>query len=82
MQSWRDMAKPIIVSVIARVGKQDMKALRKELREAYPFGPRENHPYKSWCDEIRRQLGEIVIRDRKSIPKIEKPIVGQLEMFE
>ncbi len=31
-----------------------MKALRKALAEAYPFGERENSPYKAWLTEVRR----------------------------
>ena len=35
----------------------DGPAFRKELKDAYPFGPRQYHPYKIWLDEIGRQLG-------------------------
>lgn len=55
--TWRDVARPIIAETIDRVGKDDPKALRKALLEAYPFGAREYHPYKIWLDEIHRQLG-------------------------
>jgi hypothetical protein len=55
--TWRDKARPIIAAVIARVGTDDLPRLRRALREAFPFGPRENHPYKIWCDEVRVQLG-------------------------
>ena len=55
--TWRDKARPIIAKVIADVGTSDMSRLRRALREAYPWGPREYHPYKIWCDEIRVQLG-------------------------
>lgn len=34
-----------------------MKVLRKALTEAYPWGERENTPYKAWLAEVRRQLG-------------------------
>lgn len=56
--TWRDHCRPIIAEVITRVGTADRKALRKALREAYPYGDRDYHPYKIWCDEIRVQLGE------------------------
>jgi lauroyl/myristoyl acyltransferase len=55
--SWRDRAAPIIAEVIRTVGKGDLKRLRAALRAAYPFGPRENHPYKIWRSEVRRQIG-------------------------
>lgn len=56
-KTWRDSAKPIIAEVIkAHVG-QDIKVIKKALREAYPFGERKYHPYKIWNDEVKGQLG-------------------------
>jgi len=51
---WRSKARPIIRAVIAEFGA-DKERLKKELRKAYPFGPRQFHPYKIWLDEVRRQ---------------------------
>lgn len=56
--AWRERCAPIIADVIQRVGRSDTKALRKALREAYPFGERAYHPYKVWLDEIKCQLGQ------------------------
>ena len=53
--TWRDRVRPIIAAVIAEHGEGP--GLRKALREAYPFGLREYHPYKVWLDEIRVQRG-------------------------
>jgi len=58
MGYWREMARPIINTVINEVGFKDEKALRKALREAYPFGQRKNWPYKVWLDEISIQTGQ------------------------
>lgn len=55
--SWADAAAPIVAEVIRNVGRSDIKALRKALRSAYPWGPRERTPYKAWRAEVRRQLG-------------------------
>lgn len=55
--TWRDRARPIIARVIAETGGDDLKLVRKALREAYPFGERAMHPYKVWCSEVNRQLG-------------------------
>jgi hypothetical protein len=55
--SWSDAAAPIVAEVIRNVGRTDMKALRRALTEAYPWGERVNTPYKAWLGEIRRQLG-------------------------
>lgn len=32
------------------------KGAKAALKEAYPFGQRAYHPYKIWCDEVRKQL--------------------------
>ena len=79
--AWRDKAAPIIREVIKTVGKSDMKALRKALRDAYPFGPRQYHPYKIWCDEVNRQLGLKKDRQRTQ-PATTTAIPGQLGLFE
>ena len=55
--SWADSAAPVIGEVIRRVGRSDMRALRKALADAYPWGERANTPYKAWLAEVRRQLG-------------------------
>ena len=67
--TWRDLARPIIAKVIAEVGTSDRKRLKAALREAYPWGPRELHPYKIWCNEIRVQLGEVEKPERKKRAK-------------
>jgi hypothetical protein len=67
--TWRDLARPIIAKVIAEVGTSDRKRLKAALREAYPWGPREYHPYKIWCNEIRVQLGEVEKPERKKRAK-------------
>lgn len=55
--SWRDRAKPIIARVLADTRGQDEKAIRKALSDAYPFGPKQYHPYKIWLNEIKFQRG-------------------------
>ena len=67
MSSWREHCGPIIYDVIKEVGTGDMKALRKALREAYPFGRRKYWPYKVWCSEVRKQL-------KLDIPKFDTPL--------
>lgn len=54
---WRQIAAPIIARVIAEHGTEDMRGLRRALREAYPFGSKRLWPYRVWCREIHRQLG-------------------------
>jgi predicted transcriptional regulator with HTH domain len=73
--SWADAAAPIVAEVIRSVGRSDMKALRKALIEAYPWGERENTPYTAWLSEIRRQLGHPL-----NAPKAD-PSNKQTDMF-
>jgi hypothetical protein len=64
--SWRDYARPIIQQVLKETKGQDEKVIRKALRDAYPFGARQYHPYKIWLDEIKVQRG---LRQFGHIPK-------------
>lgn len=73
--TWRNAAAPIIARVIREVGTDDPVALRRALREAYPWGEKRMHPYKVWLDEIRRQLaGPSLVGNRRAPPVS----VGQL----
>jgi hypothetical protein len=75
---WRTRATPIIAEVIARVGREDERALRKALFDAYPFGERRMHPYKIWCDEVRRSLEG---RQHRRPPPPDPISPGQLPLF-
>lgn len=58
MSYWRDTARAVIVAALAD-GKAlglDGPALVRLVDERYPFGPRENHPYKIWLSERRARL--------------------------
>ena len=54
---WRKRAAPIIASVLAESKGKPEVEVSAALRAAYPFGPREHHPYKIWLDEIQVQTG-------------------------
>jgi hypothetical protein len=55
--TWRDNCQPIIACVLAATKGQPEAEIKAALKAAYPFGPRQYHPYKIWLDEIRRQRG-------------------------
>jgi hypothetical protein len=55
--TWRLRAAPVIRRVLEETRGQSEEAITRALFEAYPFGPREYHPYKVWLDEIKRQRG-------------------------
>ncbi len=67
--TWRNSIAPIIAEVIRKTGKDDLPALRKALRDAYPYGERRMWPYKVWCMEVRRQLGHSLIARKNSVPQ-------------
>lgn len=54
--SWRDRARPIVDRVLQENHGKSEKEIRTALREAYPFGTKQHHPYKIWLDEIDRQM--------------------------
>jgi len=56
VSNWRKKAAPIIAEIMAKFPEDGPKQ-KKALRDAYPFGERKYHPYKIWCDEIKRQRG-------------------------
>lgn len=72
-KTWRDSASKIIAEVIHE---------GSALRRAYPWGPREHHPYKIWCDEIRVQTGKKKSFNSRG-PKHQQPksCDGQAELF-
>jgi hypothetical protein len=53
--SWRDRARPIIAQVLRDTAGKSEAEIKKALFDAYPFGPREYHPYKIWLSEIKVQ---------------------------
>ena len=55
--TWRQRSAEVIARVRAAYPTVTGEELRKLLRDAYPFGPREHHPYKAWLAEVRRACG-------------------------
>lgn len=57
---WRNKAKRQIEETGNRLLSQspsaDLKWLRTEISKKYPFGPRENHPYQVWLEELTNYL--------------------------
>lgn len=54
--SWREGAVRVIDKVVRENPTARGKDLRKLLFDAYPFGIRRHHPYRIWCEEVRRTL--------------------------
>jgi len=55
--TWRYRAASTIRDTLAGLpADADENAVRRALRDAYPFGQREMHPYKVWCEEVRHAL--------------------------
>ncbi len=74
--TWRQMAAPIIAAVIAEHKAAGERAVRRALRDAYPWGERENHPYKVWLDECRKQMARAFPRP---FSPVEMPLFADVE---
>ncbi len=79
-KTWREEAAPIISSVIRQYGTSDLQALRRHLRDAYPFGEKKYYPYKVWCDEITRQLCPAHSSTPHTMEELERQ--GQQRLFD
>ncbi len=56
--SWRQQAQKVIFETLEKLpATASLDEKRRALFDAYPFGPREHHPYKIWCDEVGITLG-------------------------
>lgn len=79
--SWREKARPIIARILVQARDEgwEERQIRAALRSAYPFGPRQHHPYKIWLDEIRRQRkGSRPKKERPADPETLDPGQGRL----
>ncbi len=65
------MAAPIVARVLAENAGKPQREVRAALRAAYPFGPREHHPYRIWLDEVRIQTG------RRQLSRRERRLQGR-----
>lgn len=81
--TWREAARRTIHRVAAEA-KRDNPAitepeLRKMISDAYPFGPRQYHPYKMWLSEVKAFFASPETRKDRP-PVIEK--LNDLPMFQ
>lgn len=54
---WRVEARRVIDEVLNTLSPNaTFYQKRKAVSLAYPFGPRENHPYKVWLDEVKKAI--------------------------
>ncbi len=56
-KTWRQCCTGLIQQTIKENQGKPLKEIKRALRDVYPYGERAMHPYKIWCDEIKRQLG-------------------------
>jgi hypothetical protein len=61
---WRRRARSVIVGVLEANPTADAATLIALVDAAYPFGPREHHPYKAWLAERR-----LLIVDLEDVPR-------------
>ncbi len=56
--NWRMISRHTIAEALSKIPPDaNDRAKRLALRNAYPFGLREHHPYRIWCSEVNRTLG-------------------------
>lgn len=80
--TWRDQCKPIIARVLAEMNGEPERDIKAALKAAYPFGIREYHPYKIWCDEIKVQRGKKKLKVKQKGEAPQKPSMpGQKDLF-
>lgn len=54
---WRTRSREVIAAVLLSVPHDaPPKQVRSILRGVYPFGQRENQPYRIWCEEVRKAM--------------------------
>lgn len=58
VSDWRRRAEEVARRTLAALPEcATLSEQRRALRAAYPFGAREHHPYRVWCDVVRKELG-------------------------
>lgn len=67
---WRETARAVVEKCVREVGLSDRPALRRKLRDAYPFGERRMWPYKVWLSEVERQCGPLSRRKTPGQPDL------------
>lgn len=55
-RTWREVAQNVIQTAIKENEALDRHEMRKLISSRYPFGQRSMHPYKVWCEEVRKWL--------------------------
>lgn len=73
--TWREELAPRIAKIIAEVGRDDMKRLRKAL--ACPTGYRGYWPQKVWNSEVNYQLGITETRKKAEAKQLEEAYEGK-----
>jgi hypothetical protein len=83
VSNWREISR----AVIQEVKDANPGATREELgrlcSKAYPFGIRKHHPYKIWCDEVNKQIGESIQKQRARQKQREQDLkaIPELPLF-
>lgn len=81
---WRLAARAAIQKAIAAAPSDDLAVIKKCIDAAYPFGERENHPYKMWLKERKlcfQELGIIPPETKKECDLCDRTPPGQLSLF-
>ncbi len=68
--TWRSKSAEVLRGLVSQVKHLAPEDARRVISQAYPFGPRSNHPYKIWLDECHRTFPHLY---RKTAKQLELP---------
>ena len=91
MTTWNEQANKAIGAVvdefqadggdILRLSDEDKETLKKRINEAYPFGERNNFPYKAWLNARRLAFISLGIPYKGRWKSgTDRPVEGQLDL--
>ncbi|AFZ24760.1 hypothetical protein Cylst_2553 [Cylindrospermum stagnale PCC 7417] len=89
---WRQKSQQVIAKVVKELPEDATpQQIKQAIDKSYPFGSRENHPYKIWLDERRKTFYDLGLAEKKPdkkgrktrIPaiKCDHVVEGQLSLF-
>jgi hypothetical protein len=77
---WKEKAYEAISPVLAQHrqacqdGSMNRSQLRRELNKVYPFGLRQNHPYKVWCQAVNDTIEFVFGAKQVDVVEIDAPL--------
>ena len=85
ISNWRKQANQVIWKALNEQGifpgtntrnipEHRKKQIVKAVKRAYPFGLKENHPYRIWLSELDRILSQLGLKKKRKIKPVKKKV--------